>query len=168
MSESTTSCVFSPLSLHHHRTARTHEPARLLQLVSERGGSTRRVSTSLRRLPQIKLRFGEHREHNKGCNLVRRASGNFWAISGHFGLRSASARFPQPYSASSRRGAESAYSADLGLSTTQVQLLVLYTPNLQIYKLLVLFVSTRSTSTQGFSDSTGTFSVLQQNRHVFS
>ena len=56
----------------------------------------------------------------------------------------------------------------MGLSTTQVQLLVLYTPNLQIYKLLVLSVSTRSTSTQGFSDSTGTFSVLQQNRHVFS
>ena len=78
MSESTTSCVSSPLSLHHHRTARMHELARLLQLVSEHGGSARRASTPLGRLPQIELRFGECKEHNKGCNLARRSNGNFF------------------------------------------------------------------------------------------
>ena len=90
------------------------------------------------------------------------------AISGHFGLRSASARFPHPITASSRRGAESAHTAGLGLLTTQVQCFVLHTPDPQIYSSRVLFVSTQSTSTHRFSSfHRYTFS-LQQIWHIFS
>ena len=90
------------------------------------------------------------------------------AIFGHFNLRSASARFSQPITASSRRGAESAHAADLGLSTTQVQRLVLHTPNPQIYSSQVLFVSTQSTSTHRFSLFHRYTFYLRQIRHIFS